>query len=342
MTPLLCRFAVRLPGRPADQEIFMPTQTLYQARPYTDADLAGVCDLLNACDAVDQQDDNYSLDDLRVEFDHPKLDKARDLRIWLDGAGQPAGFGQIWLDIDAEHVEGNFYWRVRPDSRNQGLEDALFAWATARLQEAGQEHGLPAQLRSGSREDRPYYQDFLAAQGLEIVRYFFTMARPLDAPIPDPQLPPGYTLRHSTPADVDAWVECFNQSFIDHWNHHPITAAEHAHWLTSEDYRPEQDLIAVAPDGTIAAFCFCGINREYNARNNAQEGWVHMLGTRRGHRQLGLGRAMLLAGLHRLRADGMAVAKLGVDAENPSGALGLYERTGFTRADTWISYSKDL
>jgi mycothiol synthase len=320
----------------------MPTQTLYQARPYTDADLAAVCDLLNACDVVDQQDDNYSLEDLRIEFDHPKLDKTRDLRVWLDEAGQPVAFGQIWINVLSDCIDGGFYWRVHPDHRGQGLEEALFTWATARLREAGQEHSLPPRIRSGSREERPYYQDVLTAQGMKIVRYFFTMERPLDEPIPDPQLPAGYTLGHSTPADVTAWVDAFNQSFIDHWNHHPITAEEHEHWLTSENYRPEQDLIAVAPDGTVAAFAFCGINREYNERNNAREGWVHMLGTRRGHRQIGLGRAMLLAGLHRLRADGMAVAKLGVDAENPSGALGLYERTGFRRIDTWISYSKDL
>jgi ribosomal protein S18 acetylase RimI-like enzyme len=51
---------------------------------------------------------------------------------------------------------------------------------------------------------------------------------------------------------------------------------------------------------------------------------------------------MLLAGLQRLKADGAAVAKLNVDAENPTGALRLYESVGFRVAHSWQSYSKEL
>jgi ribosomal protein S18 acetylase RimI-like enzyme len=57
---------------------------------------------------------------------------------------------------------------------------------------------------------------------------------------------------------------------------------------------------------------------------------------------MGLGRAMLLAGLHRLKAAGVATAILGVDAENPSGALQLYESVGFHNIRDSISYVKDL
>ena len=67
-----------------------------------------------------------------------------------------------------------------------------------------------------------------------------------------------------------------------------------------------------------------------------------MLGTRRGHRKIGLGRAMLLAGLHWLKAQGVDTAVLGVDAENPTGALRLYELVGFVVANTSYSYQKDL
>ncbi len=92
----------------------------------------------------------------------------------------------------------------------------------------------------------------------------------------------------------------------------------------------------------MAGFCFCLIDPEANARNGRNEGWIDMLGTRRGFRKIGLGRAMLLAGLHRLKADGVDTAILGVDAENPSGALGLYESTGFHKVFTTIAYRKDL
>lgn len=67
-----------------------------------------------------------------------------------------------------------------------------------------------------------------------------------------------------------------------------------------------------------------------------------MLGTRRGYRRRGLGRAMLLAGLRVLEQAGMDDAKLGVDAENPSGALRLYESVGFGRIRTWVTHAKEL
>jgi len=38
----------------------------------------------------------------------------------------------------------------------------------------------------------------------------------------------------------------------------------------------------------------------------------------------------------------MAFASLGVDAENPTGALGLYERHGFTVHQTFVTFRKPL
>ena len=51
---------------------------------------------------------------------------------------------------------------------------------------------------------------------------------------------------------------------------------------------------------------------------------------------------MLLAGLHHLKECGLDWALLGVDAENPSGALGFYERYGFVRSETTVGYRKEL
>lgn len=67
-----------------------------------------------------------------------------------------------------------------------------------------------------------------------------------------------------------------------------------------------------------------------------------MLGTRRGFRKLGLGRAMLLSGLQALQQAGVETALLGVDSENPSGALHLYESAGFRQMDTVIVQSKEI
>jgi mycothiol synthase len=102
------------------------------------------------------------------------------------------------------------------------------------------------------------------------------------------------------------------------------------------------DWVALSPDGTFAAFCTCQINNDRNALTGKSEGWVAILGTRRGFRRQGLGRAMLLWGLQLLQAENIETALLGVDSENPNHAQSLYESVGFKQVRTQVLYKKRL
>ena len=63
------------------------------------------------------------------------------------------------------------------------------------------------------------------------------------------------------------------------------------------------------------------------------------IGTRRAYRKHGVGGA-LIAHARRAAADqGYDKASLGVDAANPTGALGLYERAGFVSVERHVRYS---
>jgi mycothiol synthase len=57
--------------------------------------------------------------------------------------------------------------------------------------------------------------------------------------------------------------------------------------------------------------------------------WLESVFTRRPWRRRGLARALIGATLVELRERGIEEAMLGVDAENPTGALALYEGLGF-------------
>ena len=320
-------------------------------RPYAgEADLEAIANLINACEAVDRIDSGTSVPELRQEFDEPSLDKARDLRLWEDTNGRLIGFGQMWIPQSGEVIDGFVGFRVHPTARGGDLERQIVAWAQGRLREVALERSVQVKLRSGSRADKTDRIAILESCGFAADRYFFSMARCLRraAPtlterIPEPQFPAGFTLRQvQSEQDAEAWVEMFNQSFIDHWNHHDLTVESYKHWRTDPDYRPELDLIAVAPDGTFAAFCYCHISPEGNKRNGRNEGWIGVLGTRRGFRNQGLGRAMLLAGMQRLKAAGVDTARLAVDADNPNGAGRLYESVGFRKLYTRIMYVKDV
>lgn len=323
----------------------MTTMTFARRAYAGDTDLPAITALLNLVDAADTLDDNYSVEELRNEFSDPHLDPARDIYLWHDADDQLIAFSEVSMRMSDEGqplLDGFLYMRIHPEHRDVALEDAIMAWAEARLDEAGRERGCAVALRSGGPQHYAYHFGILERHGFERVRYYLRMVRDLNEPLPELKLPEGYTLRTVESAeDEERWVAAYNLSFIDHYNHHPRTIESHRHLLQEPSYAHERDLIAVAPDGSIAAFSFCWIDPNNNARNNRQDGWVSMLGVARGHRKIGLGKVLLLAGLHRLKADGMTQAKLGVDAENPNGALQLYESAGFVRDETWVQWLKN-
>jgi mycothiol synthase len=323
----------------------MTTQTTFAARPYAgEADLPAIVDLMNLR-ALETGYEQSDVDGVRHWISSPSVDPARDLRLWDDADGRLVGFGMLWVPLPGgDVVDGRFNACTRPEARGQGLESAMIAWGSTQLQSVGRERGLPAQIYMGAPEQDTQERAMLEAHGFTVARYFFVMRRPLDQPIPEPQFPAGFTLRAMSHdrADVERWVEMYNLSFIDHWGFHPLTLERRLHRMSDPQYRPEQDLVGVAPDGTFAGFCVCFIDATDNALRGRKDGWIGVLGTRRGYRKIGLGRAMLLAGLHLLKREGMDTGVLDVDAENPTGALRLYESVGFTVDKTDIAYRKDL
>jgi mycothiol synthase len=320
------------------------TTTTVIARPFAgEADLPLIAELLNTCEAVDRLDWHASADKLRVEYADPRLDPARDLQLWQDADGALIGFAQQWILVSGEELNGRIFTWVHPEARGGTLETQLLDWGAERLRQAMREHGLPGRLRPTSGAEQADEIALLTRLGFAIDRYSYTMERSLAEPSAEPQLPEGFTIREMAgPHEAQAWVEMFNLSFIDHPNHSPWKVEQVLHFLDEPIYRPELNLVAVAPDGTLAGFCWMLINPEDNEHTGRKIGEIDVLGTRRGYRKLGLGRALLLEGLRRLRQAGMETARLGVVANNPTGALKLYESAGFHAQRTWILFGKDI
>jgi mycothiol synthase len=307
------------------------------------ADVQAMVDLFNVIEATDHIGAGTSVAELQIDLDNPMIDPTRDLALWEDDSGQLVALGALWMHPADDLLEAHFWMRVHPDARGIGLERDVVDWGAERLRGIATARKLPARLRLSTRDDDTYRIDTFDHNGFQFDRSFFDMARPLDQPIDAMPLPEGFTIR---PLDGEnelaAWVETFNLSFIDHWNHHDMTVERRQHWMKSLDYRPELDLVAVAPDGTLAAFSYCMIEAANNQRMGVRDGWVADLGTRRGYRKRGLARALLAESLRMLKAAGMDTAKLGVDTQNPNGALRLYELLGFQKVETWLSYVKNV
>jgi mycothiol synthase len=304
---------------------------------------AAIAELINFCKTADNLEDFISAEEVEHEYNSPDFNIEQDLRLWEDDQGQLCAVAQCWMPEREETVDAHVWFSIQPNLRGIGIEADIFDWAETRSRVEATMRGLPAKLRAGSRSDQVTRLELLKQQGFTSDREFYRMARSLVDEIPVPQFPEGFTVRPlKAETEVEAWVELFNQSFIDHWNFIPLTVSDRLHWMKDSSYQPDLDLVAVAPDGTLAAFCYNLIHQHENQHLGRLEGWIADLGTRRGFRRLGLGRAMLLSGLHALKAKGMDTAVLGVDSENPSGALKLYQSVGFQLRYSFISFVKDV
>jgi mycothiol synthase len=123
-------------------------------------------------------------------------------------------------------------------------------------------------------------------------------ARRLDAPPAAAALPDGYGVRSLRGRDeVPAYVDAHRAAFDSTW----MSVPWRERILETPGYRPELDLVAVAPDGRIAAFAVVWVGPGGGA---GAAGQFEPVGTHPDHRRRGLARALLVEGMRRLRSLG--------------------------------------
>ena len=113
--------------------------------------------------------------------------------------------------------------------------------------------------------------------------------------------------------------------------------------MTHKTEELDTSLWVVAWDGDeIAGVVQNWIWPTENAQLGVQRGWLEHISVRRPWRRRGLARAITAESLRLLRDRGMTDAMLGVDADNPNGALGLYEGLGFAVDKQSAAYRRAL
>jgi ribosomal protein S18 acetylase RimI-like enzyme len=285
-----------------------------------------------------------TLEGMRKELEDTWLiDREEDTLIAITPQGEAAAFAFVFANPKPVDKRQAYIWvEVHPAHRLPGLRQELVAWteqqANRRLDALGGR--LPKSIGATVLDTLPEQIKTYHALGFDEVRYFYHMRRDLQEPLSDPALPPDLRLVTYEPSWSQALMQAFNESFADHWNFTPVTEDDWQMWFVGgEDFRP--DLTYLVLDGEeIAAFSINGVNPARNQQRGIQEGWIHQLGTRRAWRQRGLATTLLLASMQALRQDGLAYATLGVDTQNPTGALRIYERVGFKPIKRMIAFEK--
>ncbi len=137
--------------------------------------------------------------------------------------------------------------------------------------------------------------------------------------IDDPVLPDGYKIRAvKGPQEAAAVAEVHLAAFPGAgW-----TPSLYRQVMVSPGYAPEREYVVVAPDGTFAAFTLTW-HDPFN-----QTGYFEPVGTHHRYRRRGLGRAVVLYGMHQMVAAGMKFATV-AHFSNNTAAKELYKACGF-------------
>lgn len=318
----------------------MLARTDLRIRTFIYDDLPALVGLTNICAEHAGEDWRYNLEDAERDWHSPDFFPERDALVVFDEQNQLIAYG--FCEKDVIPNRGFAGGHVHPEYRRQGIG--------TRLIRAAEEHFLQLALQAAAPEQPVYMQrwvserspqtvDLLEKEGYFLARTFFTMRINFDAPIEKPELPQGFELRpFDADRDARALHKAQQEAWQDHWGW--VQEVPFDVWATRLKYTtfdPTLYFVAYQND-EIAGF---SLSAPYGPEQ-PDMGWVQTLGVRRQYRKQGLAMALLRHSFHVFQQRGYARCGLGVDAANPTGALGLYERAGMHVHQRGFVYRKVL
>lgn len=315
-------------------------------RPFRREDAPALTELMAAAEAVDQTDENLDEEDVVEHYMSGLIDLEADTRLIWDGPTL-IGCGEVFGQVRVREVHSVWLGgTIHPDLRRRGLGRRLLRWQLTRAQELhGERHpGVAANVMCGVADTNPGLAALARSEGLEEIRFWFDMMRPLDSP--DQPLPlvstvEGVRIRPYDAACDEDVRQAHNAAFVGHFGSTERDPTEwHGFFTGSRAFRPEQSLLAVQdqPGAHIAGYLLAYVFEADVAAKGRREIYIGQIGTLPTFRGRGVGSALMAAGLATWAAAGHEEVYLGVDAANATGALGLYERAGFTvhkRSTSW-------
>jgi mycothiol synthase len=308
------------------------------------SDFPALAELRNVCKAADNIEDRTTPEEMANWFSATShFDPERDV-VLAEIGGQLVAMTRGGWEPDNDGGQNYATWGdVHPDWRRHGLGGALLRWTEARQRQvAATAPAAPARrLESWSFNQEAGRNALLEANGYEAVRYWFDMDRPDLDDLPEASLPDGFEFSPAQEEDArEAW-DLLKAAFSDHFGGFDTGEDAYRQFL-SDPNRDIRNWVLVRHDGRIVGEALNRIRHAENEALGIRRGWVIAVAVLPEFQRRGIGRAIVAQSLRLFREVGMTSARLGVDAENAHGALGLYESLGFSVVERGRIYRKPL
>jgi ribosomal protein S18 acetylase RimI-like enzyme len=310
-----------------------------------ESDYAGIAEIMNEICVADHLHYTVTTEMIRhMDGFVPWVDVGKDRTIAeVNGAIVAVGRVETSQNISGERIyfcSGN----VRPGWRRRGIGRALLMHGERRL----------CQIAAGHPKDGPkFFQSYpvgstqagyialLEKNGYRVIRYSFDMVLPSFDKIPDAPLPGGLQIRPVRDQNLREIWDAKEEAFQDLWGFIPMGEKAYASWCEDPFWR--KDITSIAWSGSEVVGMVLGLaNEDENRKHNRRRIYTESICVRRPWRKRGVARALIADCLRLARAAGFTEAGLGVDAENPSGALRLYESIGYRVANQSMYFRKPM
>jgi mycothiol synthase len=281
-------------------------------------DAATAAEVLNEHSRRLHGTDDLTVTELDEDWRAPELEFPEDVFL-AEANGTTVGYADViphgdtsWLDIRGT---------------DEVAYDPLLAAAVERAATKGKEH-IRGWAGADDRELREAYE----RAGFRPFRHSFRMEIDLGGDLPEPSWPEGLAVRGFREGDERRVHRAQMDSFADTWGFSEDSFETWSHWTLGALFQPEHWFVVDSSDD-MAAIALCRV-----PDTEPDLGWVDIIGVVPEYRRRGLAIALLQHVFRHFAALGLGRAALSVDAENPTGAVRLYERAGMQVGRTYVRY----
>ncbi|RIK33128.1 MAG: hypothetical protein DCC55_35540 [Chloroflexi bacterium] len=271
--------------------------------------------------------EQFSATALPYQLSSWALDDADNVGLWEDGAGRLVAFALM------QRPFASLYYTIHPAADTVVLTATILQWGIQRGPALAQTQQAPFTFLVFVAESQPEIAALAETHGFrreEPARVLLIREQP--EPPSAPPLADGFTVRHLRGPDEAAAATALLAAAFDLT---VVTERWRRRILEQAAYRPELDVVVEAPTGALAAFCLCWRNPD------GRTGQIEPMGTHPAYQRLGLGRAALVEGLHRLHEQGVRTVYVGTSMANQR-SLPLYQSVGFRLHHRKLCYRQTI
>jgi len=307
---------------------------MIEPRPYRDErDLVAMRSLLIRGRQANNGTYYIHCGDLNWWLYYPPLegDFWNSIYLWDD----PEMCGQLlgWALISADWVGFDVY--IQPELRRNPMALEMYGWAEQHALEIARERGKKTMYALWIRRDDEVLDRHLRLKGYRLARGMVHLVRDLDEQIPFSKVIGEFTVRAckgepEVEARARAQYSAFGSSAAFERYLERFTK-----FMRSPVYDHNLAIVSVTANGEIGAFCIVWIDLINKV------GLFEPVGTHPDFQRKGLGRAVMLEGMRRLKEGGMVQAIVSTFEDNAA-AIKLYESIGFQLVNRLGTYEKDV